>query len=87
MEKAEIKKTTYFKKPKDYLVATVGIVGCIYLLNFGFGFVEFLPDNLPIVGNMDEAAALFLIYSTVEYFGINIKSIFSRNDTFEKQNT
>lgn len=37
------------------------ILGAIYLMNFTLGLVE-LPDNLPFVGNMDEAAvtALFL---------------------------
>ena len=32
-------------------------IGVIYLLNFGFGFVEFLPDNLPYIGNIDEGVA------------------------------
>jgi len=38
------------------------IVASIYLLNFGFGFIEFIPDNLPIIGNIDEgiAGGLFL---------------------------
>ena len=83
----EIKKTPYFKKPKDYLVAVVALIGIVYMLNFGFGFVEFLPDNIPIVGNMDEAAALFLVYSSAEYFGINIKSLFTRDGSVKKQNT
>ena len=69
----------YFHKPKDYFVALLGIVGVLYMLNFGFGVFEILPDNLPVVGNVDEAFALFLVYSSAEYFGWNIKSIFKRN--------
>ena len=35
----------------------IGAVLCtIYLLNFTMGIIE-LPDNLPIVGNLDEFAA------------------------------
>ena len=33
------------------------IIGIVYLANFGFGFIEFLPDNLPYVGNIDEGVA------------------------------
>lgn len=33
----------------------------IYLLNPTAGVFELVPDNLPIVGNMDEAAAAALI--------------------------
>ena len=33
-------------------------VACaIYLINPGMGLVEFLPDALPIIGNIDEASA------------------------------
>ena len=27
----------------------------IYLMNPGFGFIELIPDNIPIAGNLDEA--------------------------------
>jgi len=29
----------------------------IYLINPTFGVFEFIPDNIPIVGNLDEATA------------------------------
>ena len=76
--KKEIKKQKYFPKPKDFLVVIVGVVGILYTLNFGFGLVEFLPDNIPFLGNIDEAFALFLVYSSAEYFGIDVKSLFKR---------
>lgn len=76
--KKETKKQKYFTQPKDFLVAIVGIIGVLYTLNFGFGVVEFLPDNIPFIGNIDEALALFLVYSSAEYFGINVKSLFTR---------
>jgi hypothetical protein len=35
----------------------VGAVCLIYLLNPTAGILELLPDNLPLIGNMDEVAA------------------------------
>jgi len=63
---------------KDGIVAVLGIMGVLYMLNLSFGVLEILPDNLPLIGNMDEAAALFLVYSAMEYFGWNVKSLFTR---------
>lgn len=40
----------------------LGIGLClIYLVNPGLGIFELLPDNLPIVGNLDEGAAAALL--------------------------
>lgn len=35
----------------------VGAVCLIYLINPTAGVLEFLPDNLPFIGNLDEMAA------------------------------
>jgi len=37
--------------------ALVGLFSIVYLLNPTAGFLELLPDNLPLVGNLDEGAA------------------------------
>ena len=51
------------KKTQDKLVGLFYLLlGGVYLLNFGFGLVEFLPDNLPIIGNVDEGLAGALFY-------------------------
>ena len=68
---------------KNFIVALVGIISAMYLLNIGFGFIEFIPDNFPIVGNLDEAAATALLLSSLSYFGINLFNIFKK-DTKEK---
>lgn len=44
-----------------YLFATIAIV---YLLNFTMGIFE-LPDNLPIIGNLDELAASGLLFHSI----------------------
>lgn len=41
-------------------VTGVGLAG-LYLLNPTAGFIELLPDQLPIVGNLDEAAMTALL--------------------------
>lgn len=52
-----------------WLVYFASLLGFVYLLNPGAGFVELIPDNLPIFGNLDEGAAALLIwYGIVEFF-------------------
>lgn len=33
----------------------------IYILNPGAGVIELIPDNIPVFGNLDEAAAVGLL--------------------------
>ncbi len=40
------------------LVYLFSIVGFIYILNPTSGIIELLPDNLPLIGNLDEGGAL-----------------------------
>ncbi len=55
------------KKTGSILSLILGIVGAIYLLNPSAGVFELIPDNLPIVGNLDEAAATLLVVNAVRY--------------------
>jgi hypothetical protein len=36
--------------------------GLIYLLNPGLGIFEFIPDNIPLIGNLDEGGAAILVW-------------------------
>jgi uncharacterized membrane protein YkvA (DUF1232 family) len=49
----------------SWLVYLLSILGVIYLLNPTFGVLEFIPDNLPLVGNMDEGVAVMLILAGI----------------------
>ncbi len=49
-------------------VGLIGFISAIYLINPTAGIFELLPDNLPIVGNLDEGVACYLLYSCIEYF-------------------
>jgi hypothetical protein len=51
--------------------ATVAL-GAVYVINPGAGIIELLPDNLPIIGNLDEAAILFLMFGAMRYLGMRL---------------
>ena len=44
-----------------WLVLGLGVLGLVYILNPTFGVFELIPDNLPIIGNLDEGMAYFLV--------------------------
>lgn len=64
---------------KKVAVAAVAVVSFIYLLNFTMGIFE-LPDTLPIIGNMDEAAATAFFLSSLRYFGLDLTNLFGKDD-------
>lgn len=45
-----------------YLLAVVGL---IYLLNPTAGLLEIIPDNIPLVGNLDEGVAAVLVWEGI----------------------
>ena len=46
-------------------------VSTVWLLNFTVGIFE-IPDVLPFVGNLDETAAAWLLFSSLNYLGIHL---------------
>jgi hypothetical protein len=63
---------------KNSIVLLLGLLSVIYLLNLGAGFFELIPDNLPFIGNLDDALALALLVMCLQHFGINLPEIFRR---------
>ncbi|MEJ2200540.1 MAG: DUF1232 domain-containing protein [Desulfuromonadaceae bacterium] len=61
------------KKP---IVFIIGLIAAIYLFNPGSGLFELIPDNLPLLGNLDEAAAMALLLACLRYFGIVLTRFF-----------
>ncbi len=52
-----------------WFIYLTGLVGLIYMLNPTAGIIEFIPDNIPFIGNLDEGVAFLLVwYSLVEFF-------------------
>ncbi|MDX2494356.1 MAG: DUF1232 domain-containing protein [Desulfuromusa sp.] len=56
----------------------LGLLSVIYLLNPTAGFFELIPDNIPIIGNLDEAAAVALLMMCLRYFGYELPDIFNQ---------
>ena len=57
------------------------VLGVVYLLNPGAGVFELIPDNLPIVGNLDEALATAVVLWALRAFGIDLGRRFDRWST------
>jgi hypothetical protein len=68
---------------KKLIIFLIGVFSALYLINPGMGFFELIPDNIPLVGNIDEATATFLLLSSLSYFGIDLKKAF--NHFFENK--
>jgi uncharacterized membrane protein YkvA (DUF1232 family) len=49
----------------SWLVYLLAVLGLIYILNPTLGILEFIPDNLPIIGNLDESVAVMLVLAGV----------------------
>jgi hypothetical protein len=57
---------------KKRLAAIAGLIfATLYLLNFTMGIWE-IPDNLPIIGNLDEVAAAIWLMASLKHFGIDV---------------
>ncbi len=54
------------------LVPFTGVVAALYMTNPTAGFLELLPDNLPLVGNLDEAGASLLLINVLAWYGIDL---------------
>ena len=69
----EPKKSFNFRPLTSYglprwSVFALAALGLLYILNPTFGLIEFIPDNLPIIGNLDEGVAFMLImYGVLEF--------------------
>jgi uncharacterized membrane protein YkvA (DUF1232 family) len=63
---------------KDKMVVGLAFLCLIYILNPSFGIFEILPDNLPLIGNLDEGLATTLLLWCLNYFGYNVGSFFNK---------
>lgn len=68
---------------KNLVVLAVGFLAALYLIYPSFGWLEFIPDAMPLIGSMDEATATLLLVSAFRYFGLDLAQLFKRDDTPE----
>lgn len=48
------------------------VLSAMYLLNPTAGILEFIPDNIPLLGNLDEGTAIFVLLGSLRYLGVRI---------------
>lgn len=63
---------------KNLVIAAIGLLSAVYLVNPTAGVFEFIPDNLPFVGNLDEATATTLLLAALAHFGWDLSSFLGR---------
>ncbi len=68
------------------LMALIGIViSVLYLANLTFGVVE-IPDNLPLIGNLDEVFFSGLLFTCLARFGIHLPFAPKKNSPPDRPN-
>lgn len=68
---------------KKLFVALAGFLALIYLVNPTFGVFEFLPDNIPLVGNLDEATATMVLLGALRFFGMDLTNLFVKRPAID----
>jgi uncharacterized membrane protein YkvA (DUF1232 family) len=63
---------------KNIAVAVMAIASLIYIINPTLGVFEIIPDNLPFIGNLDEATATALLLACLRYFGWDITKLLEK---------
>lgn len=66
---------------KEMIILGLAALAGLYLLNPTAGILEFLPDNLPLIGNLDEATAVLILASTARYYGLDLTRLYGRSQT------
>jgi hypothetical protein len=61
---------------KDVIIIAVAGIALIYLVNPTAGILELIPDNLPVLGNLDEAGATLILLNTLAYYGMDVPRLF-----------
>lgn len=63
---------------KSLFVALAGLFAFLYLLNPTLGVFELVPDNLPLIGNIDDATATMVLLGALRYFGYDLTNLFRK---------
>ncbi len=69
-----IHRSTPETQRKENRLLWVGVVifCSAYLVNPTLGFIELIPDNVPLIGNLDEAGATLLLLLALSKLGIRL---------------
>ena len=63
-------------------MAVIGVaaLAALYLINPTAGFIELIPDNFPLIGNLDEAGATAILIAALAYFGVDVTALFGNRE-------
>jgi len=65
---------------KPLFIIVIALASVLYILNPGAGIFELIPDNIPIIGNLDEASAVVIFLACLRYFNIDLSNFFKRSN-------
>ena len=68
---------------KKILVGLAGVLAVLYLLNPTLGLFELIPDNIPFIGNLDEATATMVLIAALRYFGWDVGDFFKKRTSID----
>ena len=68
---------------KEMFILALAAIAVVYLINPGFGIFELLPDNIPFVGNLDEATAMLILLNTLRHYGLDLTRLYGRDERQE----
>lgn len=63
---------------KTIIIVCIGIIAFMTIFKIGQDYIEFIPDGLPWIGNLDEAAAGALLLKCLQYLGLDLANLFER---------
>ncbi len=63
---------------KEMMIIGLAVIALVYLLNPTLGVLELIPDNLPLIGNLDEAGATLILLNTLRYYGLDLNRLYGR---------
>ena len=69
---------------KEFVIITLAIIAVIYLLNPTAGLIELIPDNIPLIGNLDEAGAVAILVNTLGYYGMDMTKLYGRRKSTKR---
>lgn len=68
---------------KTFLVGVAGALAFLYILNPTLGLFELIPDNIPLVGNLDDATATMVLLAALRYFGWDATELFMKKPAID----
>jgi uncharacterized membrane protein YkvA (DUF1232 family) len=63
---------------KGIAVGIIAFLCIVYLMMPNGGLIEFIPDPIPFIGNLDEATVTAILLACARYFGFDLSRFFGK---------